>query len=321
MPDAPQLLLPLPFPIHEIAQGWVLHEEQMGSKDKHWVDLPGDDQPWLFKLSRESAETVTGEHWAEKVAAEVAELLGVPHARVELAKLDGKWGAICRRFDELGPTSLELSRTELVHGNDLLAGHVMGYDPTKKIKQSDHTLGNILSAVDALFDRGAKRDLALKTLAGFLILDGLILNTDRHHENWGMLRLTTQRGVLHCVAPNFDHASSLGRNEPVERVTAWLEDRTMDRAAWYATRSACRGGVYEQNNQPHGANPLTLVIGAAQQWPRFFEDWKPSLVALTPGQIQDVLDRVPEDAMAQSSKRFALALMTYTLGRLQNSLL
>src|SRR5690606_38524174 len=82
--------------------------EQLGSKPKFWF-RHSDGRLWLFKYAREN----TGEHWAEKIAAEVAALLGVPHARVELASADGQWGAICCDFTHEG-------ELELVHGNELL---------------------------------------------------------------------------------------------------------------------------------------------------------------------------------------------------------
>ena len=57
-------------------------EEMMGSKNKFWyLDPMEEEEYWLFKYPRCN----TGEHWAEKIAAEVAALLEIPHARVELA--------------------------------------------------------------------------------------------------------------------------------------------------------------------------------------------------------------------------------------------
>jgi hypothetical protein len=174
------------YPVIDIDSAWLRGDEPMGSKNKVWVDLPDDvEQPWLFKYSRESAGLVTGEHWAEKVGAEVADLLGVPHARVELARLGGAWGSISRRFDALARDD-----TELVHGNDILAGQVTGYDRDKQRKQSDHTLSNVIRALNAVFADEPSRRAALEAMAGCLVLDALILNTDRHHENWGILRQT-----------------------------------------------------------------------------------------------------------------------------------
>ena len=59
------------YPIIELQTDWLLGDEQMGSKDKFWVRLPSDSNPWLFKYSRVSAGRIPGEHWAEKIAAEV----------------------------------------------------------------------------------------------------------------------------------------------------------------------------------------------------------------------------------------------------------
>jgi len=43
------------------------------------------------------------------------------------------------------------------------------------------------------------------------VLDAVIGNTDRHHENWGILLRRTKRRWMGMLAPTFDHASSLGR--------------------------------------------------------------------------------------------------------------
>ena len=55
--------------------------------------------------------------------------------------------------------------------------------------------------------------------AGYLMLDALIGNTDRHHENWAII----QAGRQYCLAPTFDHASCLGFNlsdaERIDRMT------------------------------------------------------------------------------------------------------
>jgi hypothetical protein len=51
-------------------------KEQLGSRPKFWYRVAGDNQPWLFKYTREH----TGEDWSEKIASEVAKLLGVPAA-------------------------------------------------------------------------------------------------------------------------------------------------------------------------------------------------------------------------------------------------
>ena len=92
--------------------------------------------------------------------------------------LDGHPGSLSQRFT----CKLSLARRSkcgIEHGNALLCGYVPGYDRTTQNKQSDHTLRNIIKVVGSLFPEEAARSVALRQLAGYLVLDALILNTDR----------------------------------------------------------------------------------------------------------------------------------------------
>ena len=119
----------------------------MGSKTKFWYRHSGEEErEWLFKIPRED----TGEHWAEKIAAEVAALLDIRHATVELATFDGVRGSVTESFvpDE----------DELVHGNQMLEWFVHGYEAGRKYGQSSHTLKNIWQVMDGVFFRIRSRD-------------------------------------------------------------------------------------------------------------------------------------------------------------------
>lgn len=123
------------FPVVDVEPEWVIDDEPMGTKEKAWIERPDDIHPWLFKFSRVNDGVATGEHWAEKVAAEVAELLGIPHAKVELARFQQRWGSLTRSFE-----ALHHEDVELVHGNELLDGVIEGYDRHKLRGQRDHKL-------------------------------------------------------------------------------------------------------------------------------------------------------------------------------------
>ena len=300
------------YPVVELQSAWLLGDEQMGSKDKFWVQVPGDAYPWLFKYSRESAGKIIGEHWAEKIAAEIAGLLGVPHARVDLAVLNGHPGSLSQRFTELSRSGASV---ELVHGNDLLAGYVTGYDRNKKNKQSDHTLGNVLKVVESLFPSPREQISPMRQLAGYLVLDALILNTDRHHENWGVLRTTTlDRAVSYEIAPSFDHASSLARNEPPEKLAIWLGEAW--RVEWYM--QGAYGGIYLPDNPEKGANPYTIAEKAVLEWPDYFACWQDVLDKIEQQAIDRIVDRVPDSVMAIEQKRFVKALLAFTLNKLKS---
>src|SRR2546429_9483893 len=86
------------FPVFDVSNWEIDRSEPMGTKEKDWRINPEDGRRWLLKLARLSdrkAVLYAGEDWAEKLAAEIAEQLGIPHARVELAILNGRPGIVC----------------------------------------------------------------------------------------------------------------------------------------------------------------------------------------------------------------------------------
>jgi len=292
-----------PFPILEFRGEDVQAPEEMGSKRKGWVQIPNDPLPWLFKYPRVTEGVLSGEAWAEKVASEVATLIEIPAARVELARLDGEPGSASQRFPALAEPD-----TELEHGSDLLPGVVTGYDRTQCFHQSDHTLENILAAVANVIAEGPERDSAFRQLAGFVVLDALILNTDRHHENWALLRKTHADGRReYRAAPSFDHASSLARNEPSDKLAQWLREK--NRAEWYANRG--HGGIYIANEK-RGANPLHLAAVAARRWPDYIRPWLENVRALDAARFADIMTRISAEMISQQQREFALALLRCT---------
>jgi hypothetical protein len=96
-----------------------LGEEPMGSKAKFWCILE-DGRQYLFKFPRPG----TGEDWAEKIASEIAEVLNIPHAHVDLAQYHSKHGTVTLAVTSEGDT--------LVHGNELIYGLSIGCTPLKK---------------------------------------------------------------------------------------------------------------------------------------------------------------------------------------------
>lgn len=293
------------FPILKIPAEDILADEPMGTKDKFWVSIPGDHEKWLFKRTRESAGRWTGEHWAEKVAAEIADLLELPHAVVELAAFEGQRGSISRRF-----TELSIPGTALAHGNVLLPSLVFDYDPLKMHGQSDHTLTNILRVIDKTFTDPEDRELALFHLMGYLVLDALILNTDRHHENWALIRYTSTTGkdLGHRMAPTFDHASSLARNATPSQIAAW--NCAPVAVARYARNAP--GAIYAHASDKHGLNPIELLKLAIRMKPLHVHHWLKKLHNLAPDDLTGIMERVPTSEIDPQHKLFTAALLSHT---------
>ena len=244
-----------PFHIIPITDDMVLDDEPMGSKDKFWCQLPTDlgGGRWLFKTPRQEPEKI--EHLAEKVAQELADLIAVPCARIELAEHRGIRGTISRE--------VQAEDEALVHGNEIIAGRVMGYDRHKLRHSSDHTFERIRQAIlEVCQDRS---DEDLRQFAGYLVLDALIGNTDRHHENWALLVRKSKTGASHRLAPSFDHASSLGREMQDQRRLLVLKDNRLDA---YIQKGL--GAIYLSELGGAAISPLELVKRLVASMPDYF---------------------------------------------------
>lgn len=286
------------FPILQVDPNSLVGDEQLGSKNKFWFAY--EDALWLFKQARDN----TGEDWAEKVASEIARCVHVEAARVELAQY----------LEHRGSASLSFVAKEenLVHGNEILGGQIFGYDRQKKLKQSDHTVDNIVAAVSKLVEGAQWYHEILKDLSRYIVLDALICNTDRHHENWGFLMTYRQEtpttvSVNLRMAPSFDHASSLGRELLPKRAQEILAGTGV---VTYARNG--RGGIYWEHSDSHGANPLQLVELAAKKFPAYFADALADVANTPVEKLLDIVDKVPNIVIADSSRQFAKSLLTYT---------
>ena len=293
------ITMPDSYPIVTVRPEWVLYPEGMGSKTKFWYKNPEEEQRWLFKYSQPG----TGQHWAEKIAERAAHHLQILHAKVELAQFQGQYGSVTESFAHQG--------RELYHGNQMLEQLVQNYDPEKKFNQSDHTMENIFSAMDEIFLSSEATELAKACISGYLVLDALIGNTDRHHENWGILRWCTGDDLKGWVAPSFDHASSLGRELLDERRDRILAE---GRVGAYAEKG--RGAVYWSGDEPHGPSPLALVRQAVEHQPNTFWPTLKNLPFLSEAIIINLVDRVPSDMMTPSARKFTIALIRYNLEQL-----
>ena len=298
------IVMSAPYQIIEVQPEWVLEPEGMGSKQKFWYRPP--DQPerkWLFKYPQPD----TGQHWAEKIAAEVADLLTIPHAKVELAVFLGERGSVTESFARGG--------RELTHGNQMLARAVRGYDPGGGFRQSDHTLANIWEVMDRVFLKPEAARRAKLCIAEYVVLDALIGNTDRHHENWGILWRRTDNGWKGFVAPSFDHASSLGR----ELLDKHRDRRLAEsRVGGYVEKG--RGAIHWSEDEAHGPSPLELVRRAAPLYPDLFRPALEKLKKLAESPVNDLVNCVPDTWISPSARAFAIELTRYNLEQLRGIL-
>lgn len=280
------------FPVQQVDPESMLGQETMGSKNKFWYRPSDSETSWLFKYPQEG----TGQHWAEKVAAEIADHLRILHAVVELATIRDVRGSSTKSFTT--------KHRQLLHGNEVLAA-TMSYERDKRFGQSAHTLSNIFHALESAFRSEAAAATAKRQFAGYLVLDALIGNTDRHHENWGLLVRRTESGLKGSLAPTFDHASSLGRELRDAKRAGRLREGNV---GGYSERA--RGAVYWTDSGRHGPSPLEIVRKGTPAYPDLFRD---PIERVRDLQVDflDLVHRVPEDWMTGPEREFAASLMRY----------
>lgn len=126
------------YAVEDVTQWTPVGGEPLGSKTKVWLQAP-DEVRWLFKAPR----ALTGDDWAEKIAAELRMAIGLPCPRVDLARLRDQRGSITRSF--LGIWAGLFVR--LVHGNELLSGINPDYPRTERRRVAEHTVDGVFDAL------------------------------------------------------------------------------------------------------------------------------------------------------------------------------
>lgn len=298
-----------PYLIRTVSREQRLADEQMGTKHKFWY-REDDGSRWLFKFAR----PMTGEHWSEKIAAEIGHALRIPCARVELATCDGRPGSASQRFFE------DDSAATLVHGNELLQEADDSYPRQKERRRgvSQHTVDAVLGRLEGVQppqESKADLDWAADWFVGYLLLDAVVVNSDRHDENWGILQFP---GGMRRLAPSYDHASCLGREltdaTRLERLHTNDDAFTVVR---YADRA--RSPLYAEAGAVKPLHPADAFRLAGVRRPRAKEAWLERLHRTSFEDIERIVARVPRLAISDPARAFALAVLRSTRQNLLGS--
>ncbi len=303
---------------------WVVRGvEQAGSSRNLWLAEPGTGHEWLHKDTVIPGNGIEqGEDWAEVVSTQVSLLLGAPCATTRL----------CVRQDRRG----SISRSVRPDGHSLNEGNVVlqrasapGYfphgegdpaiDPSRPlVRRPGHSLANVRLALEGVVGppgfRAPEPRIGFDAFAGYMILDALVANRDRHEQNWAVL--TPQLiSPPERLSPSYDHASSLGFNLTEPRREICLREPVRMRA-WAEKGTAYR---FEHIGTPptlvqHAARAVGMCSRTGADW------WCGQLMAL---ELDSVLEPLRERAvpgMSDLAARFAHNLLTLNLGRLRDEI-
>lgn len=301
------------FTIYEVPANAAEFPEQMGTKFKFWYNDPLRGLT-LFKEGRPG----TGENWAEKLASELALLMGIPHATYELARWRDRFGVLSPSFVP--------RPAELIHGNELVGGRTTVLQDDQNLrfyKQRSHTISRVVAYLSSHADQlhaprtsipieGAEK--ALDIFVGYLLFDAWICNQDRHDENWGVVR--TMGGLY--LAPSYDHGSSLARTETDARRITMLTTKDKG-ASLEAFLRRARSALYPSVASDSKPKPYLAFDLVELMWNDHTDaciSWTKKLEKISIENINELIRQIPDGHMTLVARDFTAKLLILNLNRL-----
>lgn len=289
---------------------WSVIGPEAGGRDERKMWVAADPaapraEHWLWKPCQrtDNGSVLATNDVSEVAASRLAALVGLPAAECRFAVLGREIGVVSKNVT---PSGFDLHDGEaFLHEVD---GYVrkpprLGADGrTKGYLRLDE--GYTLEAVEQVLEGvgcppGHEASMsASQVFAGYLALDALIANTDRHPRNWALLE--RRRDGKRLLAPTFDHGTALGAGMTDEK------RKSRDPVAFCARG---RANAFT----PRGQSLVNLAHTALRRsqgslwWERFS--------SLSDGQIREVLD-APPGRLSEVASRFIEQVLIINRGRL-----
>lgn len=184
---------------------WLEYEgasEGSGRSEKIWLVDPVSGDIGLFKFTKSDYTT---EHLSEKIASEIAKLIDINCMNVDIGNYDSRLGSLSYRINN--------NNENLIEGIQLINKYYPNYNPETLYdseKEEYYSLDMILHSLD-------EYDFKLDFLK-ILVFDFLIGNTDRHQNNWAILKY----GHSIRLCPLYDNGSSLCCYIKEENIDSYL---------------------------------------------------------------------------------------------------
>ncbi|WIH23365.1 hypothetical protein [Photobacterium damselae] len=300
------------FPIIDISSQIIDDFEAMGTKSKFWYTDSNDGIEYIFKSihtqDNQGNPTIRhGEDWSEKIACEIAELLGVPHAHYDLAISNGERGTRSPNFTK--------PDENMIFGNHLLERTATSLNTVlekgercQRIELIDIILKKVIKNPPSCWVPTLNIKNAHDVFIGYLLLDTIISNQDRHSQNWAMIEDKDGNTYL---SPSFDHGASLGRNESDENRMKRLTSKDIgQQIPTYVAR--CKSHFYFDSKKQKTLDAF-LIMSLIN--PKASLEWLERLEEVSPEKIIDIIDGIPSEIMSDAAKYFAAGMIVVNMAR------
>jgi hypothetical protein len=270
---------------------------------KNWYKIPGlgdclfkeaKSADWIFNDDRDAKTD-----WTEKVVSEIAKLLKIPVAQYEFAT--GYFDGSVNIIEGILSVNCIPENSIVFTGEDLLLSNIDRY---RSDNLADYTIENCLKSLelaDVLPPENWQQPTGIVTgselFVGYLMLDALCINRDRHYHNWGAVAIKNRIELI----PSFDHGLSLGGT---------------DNISFAVDRYAAQFKSPFQNNKQQQLSTLAALEVAAQFYPSTTRIWQEQLGQVDLTQITEILERIPPERITPAAAKFALDLIAHNQRRI-----
>lgn len=231
----------------------------------------------MFKYEREDYDC--SEACSEKIAYELAKVLGFECAKIDLAyDNEGKIGVLNYFFS---------NRFTAPH-TDIVA--YLNKDSNER--NNYYTVSNIKSVLDDM-----NRDL-FNGFVRIMIFDALIGEQDRHEENWG---ITEKNGEFY-ISPLYDNGDSLLREfKNSENARKYYKGiKSFDA---YIERS--KTIIYKENNMEKYRH-FELIQYLFDNFPLLVIPEIEKLKILTDDLIEEIVNKIPDELLTSEHKKYII---------------
>ncbi len=262
---------------------WFTKDFSKGTREKYTVENPKTGENYLFKYPAEYDGKKNGDVWAEKIATEIGKILEIKVQESYLAIKDKEQGILIKY-------SLDQNSEYLEEGAISLKKLIKEF---KENSTAFYTFENIKKCLE-------KENINIGEFIDIIFFDCVIGNTDRHCENWGILK-KNRSNIANLIAA-YDNGSSLGRDYHSKEEEI---PNTSEEIRKYAKNAKSR--IRKIDTQRISLYDFLSYV--LKDYPNKKSIYLEKINFLTEIKIKEIVNEIPDDFMSLKLKNFVVKLL------------